>query len=286
MSAYKPPRVTNETLNGLAQVMFKPTVTDRMRVKLFVKVAGKEEPDTILYEVLKENAPSYLTKSGMYRVRMSADGKKIFSAIPSDASVTVAYLGISHKEGELPTPKLQTGKFGDYLQFILNCKVVGPEFTGLEIPVFLRYNFLPVDDGGKQVAGYSHYSEKKPSKHSILLNQVLENLGVWDRGPMKWADNLLPIIHKRALAAAEDGRTAILVLQDGYVTGCKAPISEDDWGEEADEALVNDDQGEAEAAPVKQASGVVSEPDPDEEEEASTPADASGASEDEIDWEG
>ena len=42
----------------------------------------------------------------------------------------------------------------------------------------------------------------------------MEVVGIWDRGPMAWQENLLPKMHKRAVEAA---KSFLVHVEKGYV---------------------------------------------------------------------
>lgn len=226
---YKPPVVNNSNVSGLANVR-KSKDGQKFQVVLKVKTSDGEVK-TEQYVLNAKDCPAYL-KSGDWRVRMKQDGSKLYSAIPADAIVKVRFHDIAHKQDEEPTPSVQRTKFGDVIQFTLIVKVIDGEFKDVEIPIFLNYHFTPVDDGSKQVVGYSH----PKSKYTALLMETLDALGVWsdEFGPMQWSDNILPKLKKRAMKAGSDGVAAQIILSDGWVAKVKAlgVASSDDESEE------------------------------------------------------
>lgn len=283
MCAYKPPRISNTTKRGTAQILIKKSDPSKVKVRLNVPVDGKKGEYTIEeYYLSKEDCPAYI-KSGTWRVTLSANGEKMWDAYPSDGDFVVQFKEIAHKENEIPTPTPRTDAFkNEYMDFVMKVEVSEGEFEGVVFPLFLRYNFGPEKDPetGKTVVGYTHYDPKKPSKFSIFLDKIMTALGMWEKGPMLWNDNLLPVIAKRLRAQAEAGRKARLFMADGYPTNAK-PIEEVDEDWDGDEEEV-DEEKKPEPAKVAAGSAPVTEPDPDEEETTEVAEETKDASDDDM----
>jgi len=234
--SYRPPIKSTENLNVLARI-----TTTKKGDEKYYRVMFTHDNEQFDVYINPDNAPAYLidpkTKrlaTNEWRVRLSSDKTKMFSAIPSSAIVVAEFYDISHKEGQDPVPYKKTingkkGKF-DVLQFVWIWKVCGEEFNGVEIPHFLNYNFEPVvDDQGREVVTFS----KPNSSYTTELDTVITAAGFWDYGACAWVENVLPKIKKRAIKAREEkGNKVRLTLSDGYIVAVK-PIA-GGWDEEED----------------------------------------------------
>lgn len=285
MSGYKMPKVSKSGPMGLAKVQIG-TKTGKVKVNITYKVDGVERTDDFILD--KENCPKWIQagKSGLYRVKLSGDKTKMFAAVPANEQVVCRFKEFSAEEGQLPAPKkVEGGQYGPYMQMIMILEVVEGPYQGMEVPVFMRYNFIPLEDedSGKTIAALPAY---KTAKHLKLLEDTLYALGVLEFGPLPYKDNMLPTIQKRARKAIDENDTKVLAtLQDGYVNAIAPVVG--NWDDEEDEGSDDGDEEEevkeTPKAKAPAANAPVSEPDPDDEDDNTdyTKAEDEG---DDIDW--
>lgn len=239
---YKPTYKTSEVFSGIAKISPVNKEGKKYYRVMFTQGKGEEAKTSELYIKL-EDAPEYLfnhkTKkmtTNEWRVKLSSNKSKILSAVPSDAIVTAQFHDIAHRENEEPVAFKQTithkgGSF-DVFKFTWLWKVCEGEFEGVEVAHYLNYNFSPVtDDQGHEITEYSSSPVKSP--YTAELDNVLTSSGVWEFGPMRWVENLLPIIRKRAIRAREEKDVKVLLtLSNGYIIAVK-PVATG-WDEEDD----------------------------------------------------
>lgn len=234
--SYRPPTKSNETFNVLARI----NLTKKGDEKYFrVQFTGKDDTKLTELYIKPENAPSYLinpeTKrlaTSEWRIKLSSDKTKIFSAVPSAAIVVAEFQGIPHREGQEPQPFKQTstykGNTFDVMKFTWVWKVCEGEFKDVEVVQYLNYHFdVSEDDKGHEVVAYS----KPNSKYTAELDNVLTCAGVWEYGAIAYVENVLPKLVKRAIKAREEkGAKVRLTLSDGYIVAVK-PVA-GGWDEE------------------------------------------------------
>jgi hypothetical protein len=271
---YKPPTKSNETFNVLARI----NLTKKGEEKYF-RVQFTQKDGTKLTElyIKPENAPAYLinpeTKklaTNEWRIKLSSDKTKIFSAVPSAAIVVAEFHGIPHREGQEPQPFKQTstykGNTFDVMKFTWMWKVCEGEFKDVEVVQYLNYHFdVSEDDKGREVVAYS----KPNSKYTAELDNVLTCAGVWEYGAIAYVENVLPKLVKRANKAKDEkGIKVRLTLSDGYIVAVK-PVA-GGWDEE------DTDYNPTQAEPPKETVTDVEE----EVDETAAPE----KSDDEIPW--
>ena len=108
--SYRPPIKSTETFNVLARVS-----TTKKGEEKYYRVMFTHDNEQFDVYIKPENAPAYLidpkTKrlaTSEWRVKLSSDKTKMFSAVPSSAIVEVEFSDISHREGEEPAPYKKT----------------------------------------------------------------------------------------------------------------------------------------------------------------------------------
>jgi len=153
----------------------------------------------------KDNCPNIVI-NGEFYVTLSDDQEKLFSIKPIEGLFLCQVSRFAAKPGEAPAPKTFHGDKWDYQYFVVMLKIIEGKLAGIEIPYSLRYYFADVDGE----VGLSHPG----SKYHPLLADFLEITGVWEKGPIKYQDNILPILEKRILAAK---RKFNVLVKDGWV---------------------------------------------------------------------
>ena len=171
-----------------------------------------------------------------WRIRLTNDGNGIYSIAPQSGMFTGRVQKIVSKEGEPPVPKFKDytyqGKLIEYYQFTTLIEIVDGDDAciGMVIPYTLRYNFGEDEDGSVM---YTHGGSN--AVHTPRLRDFLGLVGAWDKGEMKFSDNLLPKIQKRMLKAA---KTFKFVVKDGWIDTIYADhsdeVEEAPWDDEED----------------------------------------------------
>ena len=203
MAKWKPNSASGDIVRGTANVLISK---DGQKVK--VDFLDNELDSKVL---LREACPDELRK-GKWVVSLTE--KKMLSFHPVTGAYRVRVKEFTHKEGEEPSPKTYTGKFGDYKKFTVLLEVINGEAKGVTIPLFLSYNFAEgeeVDAKGRKVWCYDPGMR---SSYTEQLHEFLDLSGVLDLGPMAYEDNLLPAFYRRIHHA---NKTFNVVLKDGYV---------------------------------------------------------------------
>lgn len=153
-------------------------------------------------------------QSGMWFVSLSSDKSKMYDIHPWNGMATVHTKAFTAKKDQPPTPRTRKGQYGDFTVFSVLLEITDPDMKGMTCAYELPYNFFEakeVIDGKEQsVVGISH----PKSKFTDKLVEYLDITGAWNRGPMKFSDNILPVLEKRILH--EDSHFKV-IFQKGYI---------------------------------------------------------------------
>lgn len=200
------------------------------------------------YVIKKTNAPPYLKLAGKFYVRLNSDEDEILYANPIRGMFKANAIEIVAEEGKAPTPRTRTreGKNQkgehykeEFEEFIVVFRINEGKYKGFRIAYFLRYKFDEGDDGVAMLYGYGKYTDQ--------LDDFLDVVGVYDRGPMKFKTNLCPAIQKRFQKAKKEVN---LIMKNGFIDTLYGEdmVGDDDedspnWtDEEATEFLLNEDE--------------------------------------------
>ncbi len=205
--SYKPPRVSGEFKkgeNGEAQVK-----GNRKTVKLrFV-----ETKRVFSCRRTKETAK---LKPGRYYVQLNGEEDDVYNFHPWSGQYKVRVSGFASKEGESPAPKTNervNKKGSSYVtvDFTALIEIVDPKkYKGINIPYFMRYNFRESqDEEGKSVVALPDSGSQTKK-----LSDFLDVTHAWERGLMKWQDNVLPAFEKRIL---REDREFMIIIKDGWI---------------------------------------------------------------------
>lgn len=246
MSEYKPKKVkSGGGLVGVANVELgvskgKPTAKVTF-------VGGDNEGKSFF--IAKDKCPPYI-QAGRWMTRLSAKGDEILSISPINGRFRGKVLKFSAQKGKDPAPYTVTVTTSDKKTYSFEVFNVVLEITqgkckGMPIFYRLNYNFAEADDG---TVGIGHLK----SKYTRHLERFLELSGAWDRGEMKYVDNVLPNFEKRILRANKE---FYIQLVDGWVDALY-PLDDDEDDDEVEEASKTNAYGHPEI-----------EPDPDEIED-------------------
>lgn len=238
---------------------------DGKKVRLLMRPeeGDEEKPKPIILD--RDNCPDYVRK-GKWYVRLSADKKKLYSTVPLNGvfNSNGSHVTLRHAKDEKPSPK--TDNFGN-LVFQVDIEITSGDCKGMSASYNysgLHYNFIPIEDEGKQVVGI-----KGKGSYTKQLIEFCSVLGIEDKGPIAWRDNILPVLQKRIMSldrpfqfiikseekTTKAGEVITLVYIDGLI-----PMDNSDGDD-------NDDNTEPEPAQTKSKMKPSKKPTKDEDDE-------------------
>lgn len=238
---YRPPvkKSAYDGLSGAANVALNGNKTK-------AKVTLEESGDSYVISIKEcpKEVQAYI-RSGNFVVKLSKDNDKIYSLSPTNGMFIGKVAKFSSKKDADPAPMTKVGKNQDgatysYLFFVVLIEITEGECKGMQIPMFLRYNFAEevqeVKGVERKVAGYSKSLDK--SKHTAFLDEFLTITGAWDAGAIPYSDNILPKLEQRIKRA---DKSFGFIVKKGYIdtlyehSGLPEETKvEDDFGAAAD----------------------------------------------------
>jgi len=222
---YKPPKVrTNAGLFGTATIDLGAS-----KGKPAVKVTfidGDNEGKSFI--IPKDKCPSYV-QPGKWIVKLSAGGDELYSLSPVNGRYRGKVLKFVSQQGKDPAPYTATITSADKKTYSFEVFTVILEITqgkckGMPIYYRLNYNFAEAEGG---IVGIGHLK----SKYTRALERFLDVTGAWERGEMKYVDNVLPAFEKRILRAAKEFDIQIV---DGWVDALY-PLDENEEASQSSE---------------------------------------------------
>jgi len=229
MAKYKPPISEGEFggEKGLAKVR-----VGKAKGKRVAEIVFKESGEKYLF---KGNYVPENLSNGLWNVRLNNDDTEIYSYFPWKGHYKAKVKEFTPGSGDedAPAPKEKTftikkgknaGKEFTTEQFTVLLEIVEPEeLEGIVVPYTLAYNFKEVDGE----VGFP--SSKGRTKQLIDFCDIT---GVWDKGPLKFKDNILPDMQKRILRA---DKSFNIVINDGWIesvfSAFEAEEDDLDWEE-------------------------------------------------------
>lgn len=193
---------------GAYQVKFKKDDKGRViKIGCLPILEDGTADDVHVVVIPPANIPENLFE-GRHVLQLSEDKKSIQAFKPYAGQHEARFLKFSGKEGEVPTPKIKSGEYGDYQVFYPVYEITSGAYKGCNASQELMYKFQPGDDG---------LTEFKGTKGARLeqLEEFLDTvIGSFD--PPKWPDsgNLLPIFDKMANRSK---RKIGLVFKKGWI---------------------------------------------------------------------
>lgn len=156
-----------------------------------------------------------LPRNKKYNVMVSGDRTKLTGFRPFAGSFVCLFVEIKKKPGQPPIhefPRNRVGKSdkGDYSkdwhEFTALCRIAEAPYTGLIIPVKLRYYFTQGEDGNAVIAG--------EGKHSQYLARFLEvSTGDLEGIKIQFSDNILPQLERYL---QEQQMPFLIVMANGW----------------------------------------------------------------------
>lgn len=211
---------------GQAKVLVNTKNTDRILVKMraqnWNKSTKQMDYEVKEFKLLRSDCPdevqSIIHTTDNAFVRVSSKGDKIYQFSPWVGQFEGHFVGFSVAKGETVAPKTFKGADWQYDYMTALVEITSGQFKGAVVPYMLRYHFAEGSDG--EVL-YDHGK----SKYTAQLMEFLEITGAWEKGAMKYKDNVLPMLQKRMLEAdrkfkfvVKDGNIAVLFASGDPVT--------------------------------------------------------------------
>ena len=223
MAGWPTQNAKSTSLRGVGRAQFTPTGD------LKVKLDSWEGVRIFKKDKLPASLANRKTLKGVFSFNMNEAKDTLYSIYPALGIFNVRFSDIGmKKDATLPEPFHKVGdrqsKDGhtyheDYYGFVANLVITDGDNEGMIIPYILRYYFKPFDMDGERVAGVTGIGKR----YGDQLVGFLDATGLWAQGPMKYSDNLLPTIQKKALALAKD---MVVVMKDGWVDSLIAKDAE------------------------------------------------------------
>jgi len=223
---------------GVAKVLKGKDPKGNIAYRIIVEEKRNSETNEVIqaekkFEVLAENVPDNFGK-GYHNVTISSDGNNVLSFFPAVGNYTVRLKEFAAKEGETPSPKTVTDKYGEKQVFTAILEIVDGEYKGVTIPYRLQYNIADSDG----VMGYSKRIGRSPNVQA--LNSFLDCIGAFDYGELPYRENMLPIW----MAAANKAKKKFSLYMDNGWPVKVTPLMEDvdlpAWEEEEKESVDDD----------------------------------------------
>lgn len=221
--AYKPGTIKGgRGPQGKVKIAFN---TKGDKVKIILREVFQDETfkdHTVILD--RDNCPSYV-KEGMWMGALSADLAKLVSIRPITGMFEMHVQKFAAAKDKPPAPTQKKGQFGDYATFIVLLEITEGDAKEMIVPLSLPYNFgerkETVEGELHSVVGYTH----PDSKFTAKLEEFMDVTGAWERGPIKYSDNVLPTIEKRVL---HEDRHFKVIMKNGYAdTFYQETVSED-----------------------------------------------------------
>lgn len=204
MCAYKPPARKSGFTRGPQGAAIVAMSPDGKKVKVTFEDTNIGE-----FKLDRSVCPDVLVKGKCF-VGMSGDKDKILSARPLNGVVRAKVKEFVSEKDKEPAPKVNAAAKYPYSYFTVLLEVVKGAWKGAIIPVHLHYNFCEfTDEQGRAIVGF----DKMGSKTTPPLVEFFDVTGVWNKGPMPYKDNLLPLIAKRI---KEVDAEFDVVMKNGY----------------------------------------------------------------------
>ncbi len=182
---------------------------------------------------------------GLWFIQLNKEEDSIQTFRPVNGSFEGVVEKFSAREGEEPAPKTKlvsfTRKDGtavDYekVYFWVIIKIVRPEkYAGILVSKEFRYNFREVTVNGQSLVTFASKGDRTRD-----LEEFCDLTDVWNRGAMKWSDNVLPELEKRIL---REGKHFMFIMKGGWIDTLyevditaqaekKQDAPDDDWEED------------------------------------------------------
>jgi hypothetical protein len=172
-----------------------------------VRIVFEDETARILK---RDDCPENV-RPGTFMVRLDEAKTKMYNLYPANGMFEFTVDSFVSEKDQEPKPKTTVNAQWNYQYFVVLLKITKGDFAGMKVPYLLRYHFGEYIDptSGEGVVGLTHLR----SKYTPQLEEFLEVTKSMEK-PIKYVDNVLPILQKRALAAATTFKG---VVKGGYI---------------------------------------------------------------------
>jgi hypothetical protein len=224
---YKPP-VAKGNFGTNGQVKIVEVADDKVKFMFREQDKDGNFGETLKLKVKVEDChPVALV--GTWACNLSSNKDRLYNVRPIQGVFPAHFKEFRAPKDEQPSPKMSSGKPEfQHLVFRPLFELTRDDVKGMlvEYQWGLDYNFtLFPDVADGKIAGYSKSLDK--STHTQKLNEFMEACGIWDRGAMKWQENLLPTMQKRALDA---NKQVLIHVEKGSIKAL-IPDQSSDFGD-------------------------------------------------------
>lgn len=168
-----------------------------------------------------------VAKIGTWAAQLSSDKCKLYQVRPINGVFLGKFVEFVAKKDQSPSPTMSSGK-PEFQHLICRPLFVLTPDNVANMKVGYRwgldYSFAEGADGfvkyGKQLDRSTHMQE---------MDEFLTLTGVWDKGAMKYSENLLPYFARRALEA---NKSVLIHVENGYIKALIPDMNNETFEEE------------------------------------------------------
>lgn len=198
-------------IRGIADVKvgktnYKVTMLDKGR-----------RPSGDVFEIEGKAFPKAI-KNGVYSVKLSAKGDKVFGIYPPDGTFVVRLKKFASKKDSVPVawrdfrenvPSPKGGTYTvDKLKFSVVVNITEGTHEGLELPLTFDYKFGGDAEGKMQIVGSGRYAEQ-------LVNFLLYNKFDFETDEISFSENVLPDLE--SLLTKRSRPNFMVTLKNGFL---------------------------------------------------------------------
>lgn len=202
MCAYKPPVQTSNFQRGPQGAAVVVLSADGKKVKVTFDTGDE-------YVILRSECPDVLQKGKCF-VTLSDKKDKMLSVRPLVGVFQMKVQKFVSEGDKEPAPKTNVAAKWPYQYFIVLLEITSGAWKGAIIPFMAHYNFYEEMQDDKAVVGFSH----PKSSSTPPLMEFCDVAGVWNKGPLPYKDNVLPMLAKRI---SDANITFNAVVKNGYI---------------------------------------------------------------------
>lgn len=235
---YKPP-VAKGSWGTNGQV--KIAKVENGKVYFYFREQTKEGLlESVKMNPIKEEDCFPVAKLGIWAATLSTNKDKLFSVRPLSGMFDGRFKEFSAPKDEPPAPKMSGGK-PEWQHLIFNPLFVltSPDVAGMIVKYQwgLDYAFVDfVNDTGDHIVGYGKQLDK--STHMQKVDEFMTLTGIWDHGALRWKDNILPDMQKRAIEANKSLR---IIVKGSYIETLLADQSSEPFEDVSNETYEEDE---------------------------------------------
>lgn len=245
---YKPPRVNVSSYSSIYGV--GTIKVGKSQVALIFRQNTKDGlGKKVQITLKKDNCPPWVKNQevgftgGPYSISLNEDKDQMTNIKPYQGMYTVKVKEFASAEGESPSPKTKEGskdgKTWTYEQFTPILEIISGEESGMTVPYNLRFSqygkplYVPflvsINDKEIEVIGHPNIT----SKYLIQLDEFEEASGLWNKGPIPYQENPLPLFEKRILG---ENKKFMVTIKKGWVDSIYQEL-QDDFADDSEDDL-------------------------------------------------